>query len=390
MKVAYLAENPGAVARPWTINGDSLMHQTGHNVGNLAFWYAAHLLFDADLHLVGWHTKASQVPADVAALVIPAANFINETADLSRLAALVRDLDRPVFLLGIGAQAETEDRPPKVKPGVIEFLYEVSRRTPNICVRGDFTAKICDGFGIKNTIVLGCPSILINPSAHLGQELARRIAEIPDGPLAIHASCVKHNLQSVERELVRLARLNQGSSYVVQRPVEFVKAAHGEPLSETEAEYYRKCADFLGFNGDVGALTGFLRAFIHVPDSVDSWMYYLRRFSASVNTRIHGTLMSLNAGLPGICITHDTRTRELAQRLMVPRLDVRDFLETRYSVRDMFARASFDAGAFDENRAQTAAAYRGVVEAIGLKPSRHLLALAAGPVPATTPVAAAA
>jgi Polysaccharide pyruvyl transferase len=379
LKVAYLAENPGIVVRPWTINGDALMKQTGHNVGNLAFWYAARLLFDADLHLVGWHTKASQVPSDVAALVIPAANFINETADLSRLAALVRELDRPVFLLGIGAQAETEDRPPKVKPGVVEFLEEVARRTPAICVRGDFTAKICEGFGIRNTVVLGCPSILIDPHPDLGRQLARRIAEMPDGPLAIHASCVKHNLQSVERELVRLARLHTGSSYVVQRPVEFVKAVHGEPLSETEADYYRKCADFLGFDGDTAALTGFLRAFIHVPDSVDSWMYYLRRFSASVNTRIHGTLMSVNTGLPGICITHDTRTRELARRLMVPRLEVREFMETRYSVRDMFARSSFDAQAFDDNRAQTAATYRGVIETIGLEPSRHLLALEAGP-----------
>lgn len=390
MRVAYLAENPGVVARPWTTDGDGLMRQTGHNVGNLAFWYAARLLFDADLHLVGWHTKASQVPADVAALVIPAANFINETADLSRLAALVRELDRPVFLLGIGAQAETEDRPPNVKPGVVEFLQEVSRRTPHICVRGDFTARICEGFGIKNTIVLGCPSILINPNPRLGQELAARIAAMPEGPLAIHASCVKHNLQSVERELVRLARLNLGSSYVVQRPIEFVKVVHGEPLSEGEAAYYRRCADFLGFDGGPEALTAFLRAFLHVPDSVDSWMYYLRRFSASVNTRIHGTLMSVNAGLPGICITHDTRTRELAKRLMVPRLEIRDFMETRYSVREMFARSSFDADAFDENRAQTAATYRGLLEAIGLKPSRHLLALAGEASAMSEPVAQAA
>ncbi|GAA0576298.1 polysaccharide pyruvyl transferase family protein [Craurococcus roseus] len=379
MKVAYLAENVGAVPQPWRINSDALMRQTGLNIGNLAFWYGARLLFDAELHLVGWHTKPNQVPADVSALVIPAANFINESADLSQLAELVRGLDRPVFLLGIGAQAESEDRPPQVKQGVIDFLKEVSARTPTICVRGEFTARVCEQLGITRTTVLGCPSILINPRHDLGRELARRISALSAGPLAIHASCVKHSLQSVERELVRLARLNPGSSYVVQRPVEFIKAALGEPLNDEENRYLAQCTKFMGFGADQEAFTNFLSTHLYAPDSVDGWLQYLRRFSASVNTRIHGTVMSVTAGLPGLCITHDTRTRELAQQLRVPHLDVRKYIESRYSLQELFAQSGFDGKAFDENRAQTAATYCGIIEALGLKPSGQLLALAAGP-----------
>jgi hypothetical protein len=388
MKVAYLAENHGIVAQPWRLNGDGLMNQTGHNIGNMAFWYAARLLFDAELHLVGWHTKASQVPADVAALVIPAANFINATADLSRLAALVRELNRPVFLLGIGVQAESEEHPPEVKPSVVEFLQEVAQRTPTICVRGEFTAKVCESFGITNTRILGCPSILINPRPDLGAELARRIAAVGDGPLAIHAACVKHNLQTAERELVRLARLNQGSSYVVQRPVEFIKVAHGEALAEKEQAYFEKSTAFLGFGTDQQAFTQFLRSTIYVPDSVDSWVHYLQRFSAAVNTRIHGTVMSLTAGIPGICVHHDTRTRELSRQLRTPNIDVRQFLECRHSLRDLFDRSAFDGAAFDANRASAAGAYARILREIGLTPSRHLLSLASDDAGESLPKAA--
>ena len=61
----------------------------------------------------------------------------------------------------------------------------------------------------------------------------------------------------------------------------------------------------------------------------------LRRFSAGVNTRIHGTLMCTAAEIPGVCIWHDTRTQELTHEMRLPALSVRTFTENRYSVRDL-------------------------------------------------------
>lgn len=376
MKVAYLAENIGTVPRPWLLSADSLMRQTGLNVGNLAFWYATRLLFDAELHLVGWETKASEVPKDIKALVIPAANFISEGADLSKLAELVSALDRPVFLLGIGAQAESEQHPPKVQPSVVQFLEEVSRRTPTIGVRGEFTAKLCESYGIRNASVLGCPSILINPRLDLGRQLEQRIADLSDGPLAVHAACVKDNIKTVERELVRMTRLRAGASYIVQRPVEFIKVAQSETLTEAEEKYLSLSAAFMGFGRNTEAFRDFLRAAVYVPDAVDSWLQYLRRFSVSVNTRIHGTVMSLTAGVPALCVCHDTRTRELSRQLRVPNIDVRQFVENRYSVHDLFAQAGFSGTDFDEERGRVARVYYEVLAQIGLKPSRHLRSLA--------------
>lgn len=373
MRVAYLAENLGRVDRAWAKDAAGLMHHTGHNVGNLAFWYAADLLLDAEPVIVTRSTRAKDVPGDVRAFVIPAANFLNADADLSQLAQLVRELDRPCLVLGLGAQAEAEEKPPVLKPGTVEFLKEVSRRTPNMGIRGPFSEQVCRAQGVENTTILGCPSILINPTPDLGRRIAAKIDRLEsEGPLAIHAACIKSVVQTVERELVRLAQLNTGSCYVVQRPVELIKAAFGEELSETEAAGLKKAATFLGFNGEVQRLTAFLRANILVPDSIDGWIHHLRRFVAGVNTRIHGTLMSTAAGIPGVCVWHDTRTRELAQGLRLPNLSVKQFQDNRYSVRDLFAASGFDGAAFDERRHELARLNARVIEEAGLAPSAHL------------------
>jgi hypothetical protein len=375
MKVAYLAENFGRVDRAWSKGADGLMHHTGHNLGNMAFWYAARMLVDAECHLVGRSTRAGDVPKDVRAFVIPAANFLNAGADLTQLADLVRELDRPCLVLGLGAQAEAEHQPPELKPGTLAFLQEVAKRTPSLGIRGQFTQKLCGAHGVANTTVLGCPSILINPARDLGRRLKARIDALTDeGPYAVHAACIKSVVQSVERELVRLAQLNPGSSYVVQRPVELIKAVFNEPLNAEEEAGLRKATHFLGFGTRTDRLTGFLRRTLLVPDSIDGWVHGLRRHVAGVNTRIHGTLMCTAAEVPAICIWHDTRTQELTAEMRLPNLSVRQFTENRWSVRDMFAQSGFDAEAFDERRRELARMNADIIAQAGLQPSAHLRA----------------
>jgi hypothetical protein len=375
VKVAYLAENFGRVDRAWTQSADRLMYHTGHNVGNMAFWYASKLLVEADCHLVGRSTRARDVPADVQAFIIPAANFLNKDADLSQLAELVRELDRPCLVFGLGAQSEQENSLPALKPGTLDFLREVSKRTPTIGIRGEFTRNLCGTLGVENTTVLGCPSILINPHRDLGKRLQAKIDALgEEGPFAVHAACIKSVVAGVEKELVRLAQLNPGSAYIVQRPVELIKAAYGEPLNEAETAGLRKATSFLGFGTRTDRLVAFLRSTILVPDSIDGWVHGLRRFTAGVNTRIHGTLMCTAAEIPGVCIWHDTRTQELTRELRLPNLSVKQFTENRYSVRDLFAASGFDAEVFDARRMELARMNAEMIRLAGLRPSSHLRA----------------
>ena len=375
MKVAYLAENLGQVDNAWNLPLSRFLRATGGNVGNLAFWHAARLLFDASaVQLISRDTRPSAVAADVEVVVIPAANFLHGGADLGQMAELIRALDRPCLVMGLGAQAEKEDAPPVLKPGTEDFLREVARLSPSLLVRGAFTQAFCRSLGVGNTTVLGCPSLLIHPDLALGAKIEARIATLPPqgGPVAVHAACIKPNLTGVERELARLVQLHPGSAYVLQRPLELMQAAYDIEFADAgEAEYFERCAVFLGF-GQSASLKAFLRTSGHIPTSVSGWAQNLQRFSAALNTRIHGTMMGLLAGLPSLCICHDTRTRELAEQMRVPRLTPRAFIENRYSIPDLFAATGFSGSHFDAGRKEAAAGYLAAVQAVGLSPSRHL------------------
>lgn len=62
---------------------------------------------------------------------------------------------------------------------------------------------------------------------------------------------------------------------------------------------------------------------------------------------------------------------------MVPALEIPDFIANRHRIDDMFARAAFNGEKFDSNRQNIAAQYFELFEAVGLKPSRHLIELSA-------------
>jgi polysaccharide pyruvyl transferase WcaK-like protein len=115
-----------------------------------------------------------------------------------------------------------------------------------------------------------------------------------------------------------------------------------------------------------------------VPDSINGWIHHVRRFTAAVNTRIHGTLMSIAAGVPAVCIWHDTRTRELSQRLRLPHISIRDFTTHRHNLSEVFANSGFDAEAFDEGRREIATTYASILRDAGLPASRHLQTFLSG------------
>jgi hypothetical protein len=373
MKVAFLAENLGRMESSFRMSADQIMASTGHNVGNLAFWYAANRLLEAEPYLVGWHTKPKDVPSDVRAFVIPAANFLNVTADLSRIAELVKGLDVPVLLVGIGAQSESKDEIPILKQGVIDFLNEVSIRAPYIGVRGDYSKAVCGKYGVANAKVMGCPSLFINSSPDLGIKIQRKIETLDVQKIAVHAACIKGPLANIERELTRYVLQYPGSAYVIQRPPELIKLMHDEALTQENAEYVKKCADFLALGStDESRIRNFMKTFGYVPEGIESWALWLRSFSCGINTRIHGTMIGLSAELPSICIWHDTRTYELAKRMRVPTISGEGFLDLRHRPKELFNRIKFDGKDFDDNRLSLAKQFRALIEEVGLVPSQHL------------------
>ena len=371
--IGYLASNDGSVDRLDGMTGTAIMSNTGRNTGNLAFWYATRRLFADDIEPVSWSTK---VHPKYKAIVIPAANFIGPHANLSPLIRVLECTDAPVVIVGLGAQSESESVMPKVPEATVRFLELVSARTPFMGIRGEYSGWVSEQLGIKNFRVLGCPSVLISPDKALGAKIEQRIRNLKPDTIAVAGASRKGNLTTVERELYRLVKMNPGSAYVVQRPPEFVSVLMREALDAGGEDYMRLFAEYLALPGGADDLKMFLLHNGYVPTSIDAWSSWIQRFSCAVNTRIHGTMVALQSGVPSLCVVHDTRTRELAKRCKLPMLEIKQFVENRYDIRKCFAETKFDGDAFDECRRAVAKEYVELFEAAGVTPSNHLLTLA--------------
>lgn len=368
--VAYLAENFGSLPGG-SIPLDTVMHLCGHNVGNFAFWNAARKLFDAEVRLFGFGTRTQELTRDnVDFIVIPAANFLNATANLEWLARLICELDKPCVVVGLGAQSEQEKSIPELRPGTVDFLRQAAARAPYLAVRGPFSQRVCEAYGVKNVRVLGCPSIFTNPDRGLGAKIESKWSRRID-KLAIHASSIKAHVRHAERMLYANLAVHAGSSYIIQRPVELMKLARGEALSPADEQYVDRVNAFLAPDHSRTAFDRTIRMAGVVPHSIDSWLFMLEGHSHAVGTRIHGSVLSLSAGLPALCITHDTRTRELCEVLKVPSIDCGAVLSFS-SIADMYAARPFSGSEFEDNRTALGRQYKALVSEVGLGPSSYL------------------
>ncbi|WP_444888130.1 polysaccharide pyruvyl transferase family protein [Microbulbifer sp. JMSA008] len=369
LRVGFLAPNIGSVAESFSMTAQQVMANTGQNTGNLAFWFSARRLFDHDVVPFRWNENPQKLRQKIDLIFIPAANFLSEQNDLSILANLIKECDLPCLIFGLGAQSESENIIPKLKSGTVDFLNEVSSRTPFIGVRGDFTEKVCRRYGVDNVKVVGCPSIFINGDRELGFRLEKRFLE-PISKVVVHAACLKEQIREVEREFVRYVKLYNGK-YILQRPPELIQILNREVLTASQEEYTKKFAKFCYPDLDYGEfLQEIRRSALYFTDA-NAWLAYLKTYSHAIGSRIHGTILPLSSGVPSVCITHDTRTRELSKKLMVPNLSSEEFLRVRCSLRDIFSSVKFKGDDFEDNRTTIAKDYNSIFQAVGLIRSKH-------------------
>ena len=68
-----------------------------------------------------------------------------------------------------------------------------------------------------------------------------------------------------------------------------------------------------------------------VFSSVPEWLFFARRFDLCFGMRMHGSMVALQAGVPTVIVYHDLRTRELAERMKIPKISIADFCALKQS-----------------------------------------------------------
>lgn len=359
------------------LSSERAMQMVGDNTGNLAFCYAIHRQLGGNLQSILWHAAPQVVDAMGTTGILTLANQLGPHVDMGYLVENFHKLKASLVGIGLGAQAGHAESDVQIPEGTLNWIRAIQDRAPssapNLGMRGEFSRRALERYGLaEKAIVVGCPTLFISPDKELGNTIAKRF-----NPNLQHVAVTAGHqrwahLSRIEASLVQIAQAT-GGGYICQSPIEMVRLGRGESgsleksardacrsyaaPSMSDNEFVRWC--------DQKAISFF---------SASAWIEYLRRFDFVVGTRIHGVMLALQAGIPALCVAHDSRTMELCQTMLVPYVLAQDVAPgiTRDALAKYF---KFDPIAFDANRMRLASNYVKFLVGNSLTPSNYLTSL---------------
>ncbi len=362
----------------WNMTTESAYGHAGGNVGNLVFHYAIRKILGGRPEVIAWHDPAEKVNKMGKIGVMPCANQLGPHIDFGSLADRFSALDVPLVAVGLGAQGNSDyGTVPGVPEGTQNWVRQIGARSrpgiPNIGVRGPFTLEVLNRYGLgEKAIITGCPSLFINPDPDLGQKIERRFHR-PVGRIAVASGHYGWKQYSkIEASLTRMME-STGGSYIIQSPLEMVALARGES-DMIPANILEQCRDYACPHLDLADFKAWTRRYFKVFFNVSEWMECMRSYDFVIGTRIHGIMVALQAGVPAMCIAHDSRTRELCETMHVPFILAQNVMNgmTREDLQKKFI---FDGAAFDKNRKLLAERFDNFLLANGVEPSVWLKAI---------------
>ena len=300
-----------------------------------------------------------QIRAAGDVVVLPLANQLGKHTDLGQAAARLAAINLPVIGIGLGAQAGSPDMDVQITEGTRAWLQVISKLRPddgpNIGVRGAYTLEQLGKLGFPDLgVVVGCPSNFINLEADIATAVEVGFAR-PPRRIAVAAGIPYiPSLAHIERDLADVVTLT-GGAYIVQHGLEMLQLARREFAKMGEGKL-EAAHNYIMPNRTTAEFCSWCERYAYAHYDARSWMDFLRRFDFVVGTRFHGIMLAIQAGVPGACIAHDSRTIEMCETMGIP---VRHYSEidgeiTQHNVRDYF---HFDSAAYTEKRHKLLDAY---------------------------------
>lgn len=322
---------------------DRLYERVGKNTGNLLFTNAVWNQIAGPKERINFTFDPDKLNERLGALVIPAANWLSPNVDFSELANLVERLTIPVVLIGLGAQDATYSGSIAIPDGTVRFVQAVARRSDSISVRGDYSGKILNSLGITNITVTGCPSLYHDfrrfepPPRPLRVRMDRGLIHTTRYA-AIYPSFAEND--SVHRQLFRLAYANQLDLLIQSEPEEMAFLTGYNDASAVEAGH-RALLEQIYDAPNWESVVAYWNAHGRVFFNVDNWARALDAYDYVVGTRLHGTIMALNSGVPAMLVHHDSRTREIAEFAAIPTLSASAVQLSLRNIRRWVEKADF-------------------------------------------------
>lgn len=317
-----------SINRQWTnpsgMNFTTLYNGIGKNTGNLMFTEAAFLLIDGVNESIGFSFDPKEVNKNFDAVVVPAANWLNDYADWDWLIERLADLKVPVTVIGLGLQSPTyELGAVRVNDSCRRLIEFFASQPGPISVRGNFTRDWLRSIGVENVVTTGCPSIYMNIFGK---------SETPEDGKVIFQGTRYGLAQSflsstgINRRMFGFAVEFDCPMVYQSEPEEMELLTSGASASSLGTEKCDRLKQLYSCK-TVEELDGVLTRLGRVFYDLKAWSRFVSSHRAVVGTRLHGAILALNSGRPAVLVPHDSRTAEVASFAGIQSLhgpDVRD------------------------------------------------------------------
>lgn len=315
---------------------DALLNKVGQNTGNLLFQYAVCNAINEEFVVIGenedigWDIE--KIKNNCRILVIPSANFIRENFDFSGFINFLDSTGLPLVFIGLGVQANDYTQTEfNYHPSIHKLFELLKERCVLTGVRGEFTKKILEKYGVTNTVITGCPTNFLNPDPNLPDILETKWSQLITSFIATGDEPWPKDSTKLNAERQMLSWVRERNGIYVQQSVapliKYMRRNNSyqiEDVPEHHEESLRKALlpDMTNLE-----FRGFAATRMRVFYSVEQWLEDAARFDFSIGLRLHGNMVAWQSGTPAIWIYHDSRTRELAETMCLPHISHHKYLE---------------------------------------------------------------
>lgn len=320
-----------------------LQNHAGSNIGNLLFpaSIARTLMVDDETQIDCINTKhaklnrsyAEYVNANYDAFLIPLANAIKTSFkdEALKLTKFIRMLEIPCHIIGVGLQTLEEDMQNFIRIfpyGDIlrEFFLAVLEKSPQIGVRGEFTAEYFKHMGFvpeKDFTIIGCPSMYL-----YGDTLPEvQIHSLTDqSHLAFNSKiefAVFDEYNIVDEYISNAMKQYPNSVYLIQQ-IDDMRMMYLDTLCmERKSNKFYPPETAITFT------------------DVFSWInYYREHIDFSFGSRIHGNVAAVLSGVPAITVPYDKRVLELSRYHNIPHIMPKELAKGE-RLSDIYERTDF-------------------------------------------------
>lgn len=266
------------------------------------------------------------------AIVFSTANIIRAGIRHESTADLLDRLTCDFIVLGVGVQDGLAVDLGKLEPSLVQLLDVCNRKARIFGVRGEVTQRWLHAAGLRNSTVLGCPSLFVYPENILS--ITPPVLS-PDSRVLTGGHLAARTRRS--SALVGLFRGVEQPHYVMQEEMEDLRRRG--VFAQTTRIFNEATGEV-----DFGVMS---RVFSEIHDermpfksyrwfqAPEAWRAFASGFDVYIGDRLHGAVAALQSGVPTVLVADDDRVREIADLFSIPSVGIADIEGSQF--RDVVA-----------------------------------------------------